>query len=511
MIDTTQLLMIGALAALGYFMFNGLRHDPREPPFVTSGIPILGHMFGMLWYGVGHWGNQAKKHPEHPIISLDMLFTKFYVITSPDLMQAVQRNAKTLSFEPLLLFGARNISGISNPKALDILRETDAGGQGLGTKIMHAMTPTLVGRPLDQMNIQMIRLIQPFIENMGETPTFDLYEWCKDATMAASTEATYGPMNPYKDKDIQDAWWDFETGLGALIANTLPWLTARKAWQGRRKVADAILKYMQEGGPAQGSELTAVRWKECMAGGLSIEDYSKLEVGMLIAFVSNTVPAMFWCLFDLYDRPKLLDELRKEIEENAIVVAADRTHSINLTAIREQCPLLLSTFQEILRTRSNSSPTRLVTKDTLLADKYLLKAGNTVSMPSNPMARRQEVWGDTSESFDERRFMNSGEKKDSRRPGGFLTFGLSPTICPGRHFASSEILLLVAMVILRYDIVPVGGVWKEPSKDTSSMVSIMGPIKEKFLVNSSPRKEYTGTKWGFHVEEGKGQFPLVIG
>lgn len=303
---------------------------------------------------------------------------------------------------------------------------------------------------------------------------------------------------------------DFETGLSVLIANTLPWLTARKPWKGRQKVADAILKYSQDGGQENGSELTHMRLKVSIEGGLTLEEYSKLEVGMLIAFVSNTVPAMFWCLFDLYNRQKLLDEIRKEIEANAIVVAADSTYSIDLTAIREQCPLLLSTFQEILRTRSNSSPTRVVTKDTLLADKYLLKAGNTVSMPSIPMARRQEVWGETAGAFDERRFMNSGEK-DSRRSGGFLTFGLSPTICPGRHFASSEILLLVAMVILRYDISPVGGVWKEPAKDTSSMVSIMGPVKEKFPVNASPRNEYAGIKWVFHVEEGKGQFPLVIG
>jgi hypothetical protein len=149
----------------------------------------------------------SKKHPEQPIICLDMFFTKFYVITSPDLMQAVQRNAKTLSFEPLLFFGAKNISGISNQKALNLLKETDAGGPGLSSKILHAMTPALVGKSLDSMNIQMIRLIQPFIEKLGESSTFDLYEWCKDATIAASTEAAYGPMNPYKDKTIQDAWW----------------------------------------------------------------------------------------------------------------------------------------------------------------------------------------------------------------------------------------------------------------------------------------------------------------
>jgi hypothetical protein len=59
MIDITQLLILGTVVAVGYFVFNGSRHDPREPPLVTSGIPILGHMFGMLWHGVGHWGNQA--------------------------------------------------------------------------------------------------------------------------------------------------------------------------------------------------------------------------------------------------------------------------------------------------------------------------------------------------------------------------------------------------------------------------------------------------------------------
>lgn len=149
----------------------------------------------------------SQKHPDQPIIGLDMFFTKFYVITSPDLMQAVQRNAKTLSFEPLLLFSSKNIAGIRNQKTLDILKEKENGGQGLGPKIMHAMTPTLTGKPLDVMNMKMIQLIQPFIEKLGDMSTFDLYEWCKEATMAASTEATYGPMNPYKEKEIQDAWW----------------------------------------------------------------------------------------------------------------------------------------------------------------------------------------------------------------------------------------------------------------------------------------------------------------
>jgi hypothetical protein len=59
MIDIAQLAIIGVVVTLGYLFFKGRRHDPREPPSVTSGIPILGHMFGILRHGVEHWGNQA--------------------------------------------------------------------------------------------------------------------------------------------------------------------------------------------------------------------------------------------------------------------------------------------------------------------------------------------------------------------------------------------------------------------------------------------------------------------
>lgn len=302
------------------------------------------------------------------------------------------------------------------------------------------------------------------------------------------------------------------------MANKLPWLTARKAWQGREKVAKAIYKYVQMGGQEQGSELTKVRFAATLESGVTLENYAQLEVPMMIAFVSNTVPATFWTLFDLYSRPQLLEEIREEVRSNALSIAPNGTHRIEIGALRDSCPLLFSAFQEILRTRTTSSPTRIVTKDTLLADKYLLKAKSLVTMPSSQIGRRPEVWGETATVFDARRFLKArpsksqgqlGEK-EARRTGAFMTFGISPTICPGRHFACSEILGMVAMMILRYDIVPVGG-WVEPKELVTSMVSIMRPVKSEFPVNIEPRKEYEGVQWDFNVEEGKGQFPLAMG
>jgi len=310
---------------------------------------------------------------------------------------------------------------------------------------------------------------------------------------------------------------DFENGLSALMANTLPWLTARKPWKARGEVAAALMRYHSEGGPEQASELIKVRYKAMSEAGISMEDHALLEVPLPTGFLSNTVPATFWSIYDIYSRSELLDDLRKEVELNALSIRADGTHVIEISALRGSCPLLLSTFQEILRIRTMSSPTRVVTQDTMIADKYLLRAGSLVTMPSVEMGKRPEVWGETARVFDARRFIKKPEseacpgEREPRRVGGFMAFGVSPTICPGRHFATSEILGMVATMILRYDISTVSGIWEEPEKFLSSVVSIMGPVKSEFPVTVKQRREYEGIKWDFDVEEGKGQFPLVIG
>jgi cytochrome P450 len=321
-------------------------------------------------------------------------------------------------------------------------------------------------------------------------------------------------MNPTV---LTDFYRHYETGLGALVSNPLPWLTARRPWKAREKIAAAILNYHHNGGVEQASELIKLRHALYLGAGLSPEEYALLEVPMPTGFLSNTVPAAFWTLYEIYSRPELLQDLRQEMELNALSTRSDGTRVIDIGALRGNCPLLLSAFQEILRVRTMSTPTRVVTQDTLIADRYLVKAGSLVTMPSVVMGKRSEVWGETATVFDARRFMKGmvsesrlGER-EPRRLGGFMAFGVSPTICPGRHFASSEILAMVAIMILRYDIAPMGGIWEEPEKFLAPLVSIMTPVKGEVPVTVKPREKYEGTKWDFHVEEGKGQFPLVIG
>ncbi|KAJ6111892.1 hypothetical protein N7523_007953 [Penicillium sp. IBT 18751x] len=517
MLDLSQILLLGLITGAGYYItYHRFSRDPREPPMLCNGIPIVGHLLGMMRYGVGYWTMQAQQKAAYSIFGINLLFSKIYIITSPELMQSVQRS-KALSLDPLLDLAVLRFSGITKKQTLDLMLDTSSGGQGFAQKLMHALAPTMIGKSLDQMNIRMVRFMTPLIDELGGKPSVDLYQWCRDAITDASNDTMFGPMNPFKDKEVSDAFWDYEKNLGALVANALPWLIARKPLKARSKIAAAILKYHQAGGVELASDLVKMRHASILGAGISPEEYALLETPLPTGFLSNTVPAAFWSLYDIYSRPELLNDLRKEVELNALSVRTDGTLVIDIGALRGRCPLLLSTFQEILRTRTMSSPTRYVTQDTLIAEKYLLKAGSLVTMPSIEMGKQPEVWGETADEFDARRFMKgvasatrSGER-EPRRLGGFMTFGVSPTICPGRHFASSEILGMVATMILRYHISPVSGIWEEPEKVLHSLVSIMNPVKGAFPVNVKRRREYQDAKWDFHVEEGKGQFPLVIG
>jgi len=59
MLDISQLLILGVVASAGYLVYRSSTYDSREPPMLLNGMPIIGHVLGMLWYGVGYWTMQA--------------------------------------------------------------------------------------------------------------------------------------------------------------------------------------------------------------------------------------------------------------------------------------------------------------------------------------------------------------------------------------------------------------------------------------------------------------------
>ena len=276
-------------------------------------------------------------------------------------------------------------------------------------------------------------------------------------------------------------------------------------------VVAALEQYYRMKGQEHSSELTYRRWQVQQENGASVADIARLEALLAFALLPNTIPAGFWLLIEIYSRPHLLAEIREELCNNALHVDKNGVHSIDLGDIQSKCDIFVSTLQETLRMHSNATVTRKLYEDIML-NEYLLKAGSLVQVPAHELNRHNSVWLTNPERFDAKRFMKRNGSKSAPAATGYLSFGASPNICPGRHFATGEILAMTAMILLRYDIEPENGCWDISLLDTRDLpATITPPEMGSFGAFIAPRTRYHGFEWQFQVSKGQGKYGLITG
>ncbi|KAE8381226.1 cytochrome P450 [Aspergillus bertholletiae] len=518
-------MMLGPISLLGFplilWIVQSLRtrhYDPREPIVVTSRIPVMGHVIGFFTQGLEYL-TQISLESGCPIFTLDMLLSKVYVVTSPRLVPAVRQSHRTMSFEPLFLRVEECVSGITGP-GLDLLLGSGSKNPGLSHHTAQAMRPGLLGNGLDQINAKMVNVLASNVEDIAlqKAVPSDLFAWCRYTMTVAATAAVYGEGNPYESANFREAFWsakpttmDVESNVIPLLLGIAPSLVGRTGRKAREYMTQRLIRYYEEGGHLRSSMLTYDRWKTQIDAGASVEDIARHEIPTGIGILSNTVPTCFWAIFDIYSRPALLSEIRKELVQYVVKATPNKPCiTIDLADIRNKCPLLLSSYQETLRVRSRSAQIRVIQEDTLLDDCYLLKAGSILVVPSAVINRSKSVWGEDADQSNPRRFIED-EQDYKQKARGFLSFGMAPHLCMGRYFATGEILGLTALLRLRFDLSPVLGSWVEPRKKKSAVLASTGVPSEPFNVILNERKDFQGLEWIFHATPGKAKHGLVSG
>ena len=310
---------------------------------------------------------------------------------------------------------------------------------------------------------------------------------------------------------------DFTVDLGVLLVNVLPSYTASRGYRGRAAVAKAFEEYFQQGHHERGSVLIQNRYNASHKHEVPIQDIARFEVGGAIAILVNTTPACFWALYYLYRYPAVLEELRTETA-NIVTTSTNAdgitVRSLDITSIKYRCPLLTSTFQEVLRHRACSTSVRQVMADTLLNEQYLLKKDCIVQMPTSVLHGDAATWGPDVKEFNHRRFMpgEASNKRDTgknRHPAAFRAFGGGSTLCPGRHFATTEILAIVVMFIMRYDVTPVAGAWPDISVEKTTIASAIMEPDDDVEVFITPRKGFEDGLWAFGLADSEMVFAVA--
>ena len=304
-----------------------------------------------------------------------------------------------------------------------------------------------------------------------------------------------------------------ESSFALLLANIATSLLAPKAHQGRKHIFEAFRVYYQNRGHEKGSLLAKSRYFAAGKNGTPLEDIARFELSGLFGMLINTVPCTFWVVLDVFSNPKLLQDIRNELSTVTSKYSEGQGtvfHRLDIAKMKDRCPLLPSVFLETLRTRSTGSSIRRVRQDFMLADRYLLKEGSMLQMPFSFIHENESLWGKAAREYDPRRFIkaldasdNCGKTQAAIKPGAFRGFGGGTTLCPGRHFAMAEITSALAMLAMRFDILPVAKKeeWKKPMHSRNhGATSILPP--EKDIRVRITRKDGVGKedKWRYDVE-----------
>lgn len=459
-------------------------HHPSEPPIIPSRIPFVGPLLGMALRGGRYLKHLGLTHRHLPIFTLPLPFSRLYIVTSPSLAAVVQRASRTLSFTPLVPDITRRVLGLDDDTVgiirqkvdepggfLTDMREMVYGYLGPGGRLEELSLAA--GRELGEQVGGYVRTNSMVLAGKGkEVP--DLLVWIRHFVAQGTGRLLYGEKNPLaSSEELEEAFWDFDHGLGGLLAGVFPRLTARKAYRGREKLVAAFEDWIRAG-RQEGDDVPDIireRLRIAKQHGFSAEAAARSEVSFLFAGIVNTATTTFWTVLQVFARRELLAEVRDEVGR-CVDDGVEGEVRLSLERLKTACPVLLAAVRECLRLGSDNYSVRLVNTDTELAGgQYMLKAGSVVQIAGGVIHADREIWGDDAAVFDHSRFLktqqtsgngHAAEGKERPQiqqtlsggvhPAAFRAFGGGKTLCPGRHFAINESLAFLAVIVLTFDI-----------------------------------------------------------
>lgn len=139
-----------------------------------------------------------------------MLSSKVYVVVSPDLITAVNRNSKSLAFNPFIAQLGKRITGHSEATSQIVQHNLNGeNGPGYVIDVHDGMVAALApGSDLEDMTDVMLHEASRCLESLDDGFEVDLFAWIKNTVTMCSTRAIYGPCNPFnRDSRFVGLFW----------------------------------------------------------------------------------------------------------------------------------------------------------------------------------------------------------------------------------------------------------------------------------------------------------------
>ncbi|KAH9240935.1 hypothetical protein K456DRAFT_1768087 [Colletotrichum gloeosporioides 23] len=427
------LTIIAGVYALDLVVF--VSRDSREPQYVRSRVPLIGHLIGISKRGAGWYYTDVASSQPSGIFTLPIFTFKLYIISEQKLISAIQRHAKTISFTPFAAKTSKTLSGLGDI----VLRIQDhLQGPPEAKEFDRVQRASMSAGPdLDVMALELATKAK------AEPGTrIELYTWLKHLIALSASEGMFGPMNPFRDPEHEADFWTFAEKSHILVMGGLmPQILARDALQARERNAVRYENYIRNGGHEEASGVVKDRCRVLEENGATVRDMGRIHIGFDMAMLANYAPTAFWAVYEIVSCPRLVQEIREEVRK-AITKGDEADWTLEISILKTACPLLLSSIQEAQRVNSVQAGIREILRDTTIHTEdtsVLLKKGSYLQINGISTLRDLETWDQVVAAASE------------LPPNAFSVWGVAPHVCPARWYATGGIMVLVAMLVLRFD------------------------------------------------------------
>ena len=157
---------------------------------------------------------------KYPIYTLRLPFSRMYVVNATELIPALERHWRTVSFTPIMASSGPGPMGMSKEAGEILHRDMQKDSSPVlawSRAVGRSLAP---GEGLDRLNRRAVEVMQEFMERLrsqnecaregvtqgGEEAVIDFWAWSCHVINQATTEAVFGPGNPFKDQAFEEAW-----------------------------------------------------------------------------------------------------------------------------------------------------------------------------------------------------------------------------------------------------------------------------------------------------------------
>ncbi|KAK0212436.1 cytochrome P450 [Desarmillaria ectypa] len=362
-------------------------------------------------------------------------------------VSAVYR-AKSLSFGPLILYGFGSVFDISKEGRDMIAYEHDGPHSSLlesfhpfyrsTLKERHALNE-LITSFLECISVELVKEDAKITASPGGIKV-PLHDWARTVLGTASTIVMMGPQILEEEPNLLDYNFQFNSDFFTFVIG-LPCILLRKQNANRDRLIRVFERVYRDKDTKQKDAIWWVAALQRMmseAGTTSAHDIGVGTFSVWNALQANSNPVSFWLLLQITTFPGLADRIRK-----STATAFDSNGRVINVELLVNDPPPPFNFQR--------NPSNI-----LLFNVY--PACAVVKCPVRPHHWDAGIWGPDIEEF----------VPDS---GG-------ASLCPGRFFASYEVLSFVRALLFKYDIKLAEGA-KIPRPDLNApTLGISSPIND---------------------------------